>query len=363
MVNELTPIDDPLAQDLLNIRSRMAMFRINKSANQLKSSASAAKTVLNSEFTAKPVQGSQAISFTTAPSVSQNLRDALSAGLSQYQPTPYESIRQFSFASAQIASQVAGLGKTIPTTAEIVRAEIRALARAIESSSTVENDHITRAQSTFKKIKSLPQTEEGMAVRQTFIETFSQDIPGFNKVREAIGQEVYVCVECPNPNQPWHTTSKSDFKAKYFHATEEENVVSILTQEELKVKHGGAYKGAFVSTKPERDYGRYVIGLNDKIELAQPIDHLFCNADARKRMTCWIGFSKSIPINSETFEFIAIENPAKGEIERLQKQLSSLTHDPIKIIDLKDVDQSLMKKKTLEGIAIPKEWFENKWGI
>lgn len=99
------------------------------------------------------------------------------------------------------------------------------------------------------------------------------------------------------------------------------------------------YRGAFVSTKPELDFGDYILAFNRNIERRSGLIHGFlASAD-----TYWAGFKENIPVNKKTVQAIWVNGPVTESVKALAAE-HHLTVVPLP-----------SQKKTEQ---VPKEWLE-----
>ena len=192
--------------------------------------------------------------------------------------------------------------------------------------------------------------------KRWFVQAFNQKM--FKKVREVLADTVYRPITRGRPIR-WlnneeasagGTCSKANIVSKgvFFHATSEKALESILKARKVEVRHEKAYRGAFVSTRPELNFGPCVLAFKRNIERLSELHHGFNKANEN---TYWAGFSQDIPVNDRTLAYIILNSHSESERKRLQNQCRTWTGRTIQVILNDEVD--------LPGeVAIPKEWPE-----
>ncbi len=139
----------------------------------------------------------------------------------------------------------------------------------------------------------------------------------------------------------------------YFHATSFERACGILKSSSIKRFDRSYFLGAFVSTRPEFSLGDIVLAFNRSIEKVGEV----LNSDFVSGRY-WVGFSKSIPVTSESLEYIAVKADllAHEPIESLAKQLSAAAGREIPVFPLEPIIEIVEKRAIQEGIFVPDEW-------
>jgi hypothetical protein len=139
----------------------------------------------------------------------------------------------------------------------------------------------------------------------------------------------------------------------YFHATKFERSLKILSSNKIKRRDKGHYKGAFVSTRPETAFGDFVFVFNRKIESSSPVVFSKMYEDFH-----WVGFSKSIPVNKNTLEYVAIKVNTLSEkmMKFYEEILSNTAGRKINVIPLDSVSELIKKRTAKEGVFIPEKW-------
>ncbi len=139
----------------------------------------------------------------------------------------------------------------------------------------------------------------------------------------------------------------------YFHATSIENALKILSSKSIQRLDLTAFRGAFVSTLPERQYGDIVFALNRRIEQAGPALHAKFRAGSHN-----VGFAQSIPVTLETLEYVAVKSDvlAAHTIEALGKELSLAAGREIPVVPLEPIIKLAKGRLKREGVYVPEEW-------
>jgi predicted RNA binding protein YcfA (HicA-like mRNA interferase family) len=140
----------------------------------------------------------------------------------------------------------------------------------------------------------------------------------------------------------------------YFHTTGSEEAMGILLSEEIFRKDKpGNYRGAFVSTRPENLKGNVAFAFNRKIEFVSPVisGHIYSGAYCA-------GFAKSIPVNRETLEYIAVGADALGTktLQQFQQEISTAAGREIKVVPLEATIKKIKRRTAEEGMTIPNQW-------
>ena len=232
---------------------------------------------------------------------------------------------------------------------------------------------------TFKVIAKLP-TEEALQAKTLFVQMFSNQGVKFERVQRSFSRQFYFHgwpksyaehFGKGRKRPPLDTGVPLGFDgAYYFHVTDKTGLRKIL--ETGKVERRGHYEigGAFISTYPELNWGRYVVAFNRKIEWLS----LAINGEGSHTPIpyWWTGLSKDIPVTAETLEFIGIANPTNKEAVRAAEKCAKFAKRPIQVVPLTTrpasfnsshievIDAGLEKKKAY-GILIPKQWEAITW--
>lgn len=195
--------------------------------------------------------------------------------------------------------------------------------------------------------------------KQWFVQVFNGDNEKFKKLRELMADIVYRPIK-PSTSlkdkevkwlSPNEITPNIYTQAFFFHATSEKSLESILKSKKIEVRHEKTFKGAFVSTKPEGDYGPCILAFRRNIERLSPLEHGFL----ANQSTYWAGFSRDIPVNDSTLAYIILSNDNYQKKNELETSCEQWAGRKISVISYDDV------KKTLKNVAdlnmgIPKEW-------
>lgn len=147
-------------------------------------------------------------------------------------------------------------------------------------------------------------------------------------------------------------------RARFFHGTRSEDALRAILQSEIEVRHQGAYRGAFASTRPELGYGPYYIGLTDMIGFLSPplINMAPQNAGGAGGAGAWCGFSKGIPvIPGITVAYIAYNYGSAAQCEQLEQRVFEWTGHRVPVIPLDTVEQWLNSLKNGNDV-IPVWW-------
>ncbi|MCB1136583.1 MAG: hypothetical protein KDK78_09970 [Chlamydiia bacterium] len=135
----------------------------------------------------------------------------------------------------------------------------------------------------------------------------------------------------------------------YYHATSYKALLAILESGCLQVRHESVFRGAFVSTCPEIQYGRYILVFNRSIEHLSELETSLSFSDFH-----WAGFSKDIPINSETLHGIYISNGDERELNKVRKRCTEIAKRNILVARL---PYALTRPyPASRNLAIPREW-------
>lgn len=212
--------------------------------------------------------------------------------------------------------------------------------------------------------------------KHLFVQVFGYDFENYQRVREECAKIVYRHAKSDNPAPvKWLSAKEVDSECRnifsraisadqfsqgyFFHATPtEKGLESILKSRKIEVRHEKAFRGAFVSTKPETIFGKFVLALKRPIERLSKLEHGF-KAD---ETSYWAGFSRDIPVNEDTLAYIILnddekEKAAASEQERkaLETQCQEWTKRKIDVILRSKVEERLKDVAKL-NMGIPKEW-------
>ena len=181
-------------------------------------------------------------------------------------------------------------------------------------------------------------------------------------VRRHLGETVYRHVTTENSPVKWLSPQEisdrinADFEQKtrfpyFYHATSKAGLEGILTSQRIEVRHEKAFRGAFVSNRPELSFGQSILALNRRIERLSPLQHGF----TIDRKTYWAGFSQSIPVTEKTLAYI-IHNGDQQACDALAKDCLTLTGRNIKVIPFSSDGSDLCRRISNLGMGIPHEW-------
>lgn len=235
--------------------------------------------------------------------------------------------------------------------------EIRGIAKQLKTAdASFQSQLLERLENIISSVEKLsPSSEKALVIRREFTQAFTEDRhPVIKRVRQIFAQHIY---KGPRSKEVhWDPPTEAD-RAIYFHATTIEGIKGILESQEIRVSQGRFYEGAFVSTLPESNYGKYVIVLNRSIEFSAPVALSKCLdfGGPIGGAFCWIGFGKPIPVNSKTLECVAVEDSTE-DLSRLQKELSEIAGREIKVVSLDELKFRAVERSIQGDVMIPKEW-------
>ncbi len=171
-------------------------------------------------------------------------------------------------------------------------------------------------------------TKANLDKKRVFVEVFSTDHLKFKLVRDVFASIVYRPVDTSysygKPKIVWQprrakaaAAGEDDFdvtEGVYCHATDEEwKEASILKSKEVWVDHKKIFKGAFVSTRPEFGFGKYILVFNRSIERLSFLENGFENQNrGGLDHPYWAGFSKNIPVTPKTLAFVIVSDELKS---------------------------------------------------
>ena len=169
---------------------------------------------------------------------------------------------------------------------------------------------------------------------------------------------------------------------RYYHATNKDGFINILKSGEIQVRHQKMYKGAFVSTKPEK-FGPYVFVFGRDIE--RRTGFALNNANRKENgfaydMAYWAGFADRLPVidhqahdpNSAadpkkwakhqhacklSYVFVRERDYNNITVEETRKMLDEDGFNNVHVISAREAKYEEHFTKELLGPAlIPKEW-------
>lgn len=177
--------------------------------------------------------------------------------------------------------------------------------------------------------------------RETYVRLLDADVsPKGTEARRGLVHLLYRKVRGSSESWP-----QQHDQSVFCHATSLEGLEGILKGEKIEVRHEKLYRGAFVSTKPETDFGKYVLVFNRSIERLSHLTHGFSVGDAY-----WAGFSRDIPVNQETLNCILLHEGSFREANRLERQCAAWGGRPVEVKTFSD-------RGLMEGYQdIPHEW-------
>ena len=199
-----------------------------------------------------------------------------------------------------------------------------------------------------------------------FAYIFNQDgFERFGTVRKDLADTVYQPIQhLGNARVNWlsaqevdrrihHVWNQVNIKSRpfFYHATSERSLESILKSKKIEVRHEKAFRGAFVSTKPETGFGRCILALKRNVERLSPLDHGF----SLGQNTYWAGFSRAIPVTESTLAYIILDRGNNQECQELEVRCQQWTDRQIRVISLDDAGDHLRAIQHLDT-GIPFEW-------
>jgi len=225
--------------------------------------------------------------------------------------------------------------------------------------------------------QGLPSLES----RGVFVDFFSEEAE-FETIRSHFAATIYRPIyrflyrttsTNSSPQPQWHSSAQitdavgrraldtSIFhQAFYFHGTGQKDwFQSILTEGKILVRKDGAFKGAFVSTRPEPNYGPYYFAFKKSIEWSSELASGFNPSDFP---AYWAGFSQDIPVTEETLAYVIVDLTKiypRPTCEQIERECSQWTNRQIRVISLTDVQPYLQEIARL-NMGIPALWPRNK---
>jgi hypothetical protein len=205
-----------------------------------------------------------------------------------------------------------------------------------------------------------------------FVQIFSRNTTeDFQNVRLVLADIVYrPIVPLTERQVQWLSPQEIDQKippayehsfnqAFFFHATSKAALEGILKSKKIEVRHEKAFRGAFVSTRPEREFGRCILAFRRNIERLSSLSHGFL---IQNNSAYWAGFSHDIPVTDTTLAYIILDRSDNAECRELEGQCQAWAQRPIDVISL---DQLADKLDTIQDLdmGIPNEWPDEGEGI
>lgn len=208
--------------------------------------------------------------------------------------------------------------------------------------------------------------DSNLSSKHWFVQGFNQGREKFDTVRKALSDIVYrpivdksqdpyfkQKVKWMNEREVECVRDKTFDKGFFFHATSEKALESILKARKLEVRHEKAYRGAFVSTRPELSFGPCVLAFKRNIERLSSLGHGF----TLNQKTYWAGFSRDIPVSESTLAYIILNSQSVVERQALEQHCEEWTGRKVNVILIDDVQDKLKRVRSL-GMGIPMEWPE-----
>lgn len=184
----------------------------------------------------------------------------------------------------------------------------------------------------------------------------------FKNVRAELANTVYQSRSHTNRRIEWlcpqevdqrisRAWQKASFYSFFYHATSEVALKSILKSKKVEVRHEKAFRGAFVSTKPETGFGRCILAFKKNIERLSPLEHGFQLGNT----TYWAGFSRDIPVSESTLSHIILDQGSDHECRALENRCEQWTGRSIAVLSLQEAEEHLSSVENL-NMGIPAEW-------
>ena len=218
---------------------------------------------------------------------------------------------------------------------------------------------------TFDRLKAFWKSSS-LQDKHWFVQVFNQEgASSFKTVRTNLADMVYKGIQPLKDRQVnWLSSNEIDQRlirsweranlhnhSFYYHATSERALESILKSKKVEVRHEKAFKGAFVSTKPETGFGRCILAFKRNIERLSKLEHGFQAGEN----TYWAGFSQEIPVTDNTLAYVILEGGDQQKCQELEQRCQQWTDRPIKVISLEEAKTHLQSIEQLE-MGIPSEW-------
>lgn len=252
------------------------------------------------------------------------------------------------------------LARLSPGEPQEVALRIANLANAIEKEGTITAANKESVREIFQHIAGLKE-EDRLLLTGHLVETF--DAVKFQEIHEEFIAPLYQTVKSPLltpqmaerfeavaiPEQIESLDGKlvNWKEAVYFHGAPQERINEILVLRAVTDEEG-VHPGSFVSTIPEKQYGKCMFGFRRNIEFLSPITHAdrIINGMPPRQ---WIGFKRAIPLTLETLVFIATDQPLTiALIRQLMPE--------IPILSLREVEKHAAARALKEGFTVLSEW-------
>ncbi|MDB6080988.1 MAG: hypothetical protein JWO53_260 [Chlamydiia bacterium] len=209
-----------------------------------------------------------------------------------------------------------------------------------------------------------------LANKHWFVRVFSRNEKPFRAVKNFFAPQVYE----PIPNKTsssFFSTRKVEWlhadeiaakitpasrkvdtvaQAFFFHATSKKALELILQSGNIEVRHQRAYRGAFVSTRPELEYGPCILAFKRTIERLSKLENGFT-----RNYAFWAGFSKSIPVTGNTLAYIMLNGNSERERQELEEQCTRWLGKKISVFLYNDVQKTIESISKLD-LGVPSEW-------
>lgn len=199
-----------------------------------------------------------------------------------------------------------------------------------------------------------------------FVQVFNHnDTESFKAVRAELADTVYQPVQqVKNRQVKWLSAEEVEQpiaslwqRARvcnhsfFYHATSERGLESILKSKKVEVRHEKAFRGAFVSNKPETGFGRCILAFKKNIERLSSLEHGFQAGKNRY----WAGFSRDIPVTDSTLDCIMLDGGNEQEREDMEARCQQWAGRSIKVVSLQNAKKDFDSIQEL-NMGIPSEW-------
>jgi len=132
----------------------------------------------------------------------------------------------------------------------------------------------------------------------------------------------------------------------FYHATSSKGLEGILKSRRIEVRHEKAYRGAFVSTKPETSFGKYVLVLDRSGERLSVLQHGFNIGNAY-----WAGHAGDIPVTANNLKKVLVTDASSREVSTLSRDCQTWTGRSITVESFDSRNSTINANQ-----EIPKEW-------
>ena len=212
----------------------------------------------------------------------------------------------------------------------------------------------------FKELWSKSSLED----KNSLVRVFNIHNNNFTHLRDKLADTVYRSIHVLNSSRvtwlcPEEIDSKKTFliqgksckRSFFYHATSELALESILKSGKIEVRHEKAFRGAFVSNRPETDFGNCILAFNRNIERLSSLEHGFQTSEK----IYWAGFSRDIPVSSSTLACIMLDSENEQECKNLAEKCKIWAGRSINVVWLQSGNGVLEFVQGL-NMGIPSEW-------